>query len=573
MALLNYVDKLSNAGTWNSSGDYRLIFTGDGHITTHGIDYTALFTNATTGRGLVTSPAASTPLSLLTSKNEWRGIESDASKISTNTDFIPTVGYVHQYLSIVDVMKFKGVITQNGQTYEVTSNGSTTSGFPKTCEAGDTYRVSLATGTTVGQFAGKAAQSGDLLICTKDSTACENTATYWVLVHTNIHGEGSLEINGSSNKIIFYGSGSGTIYAPTQGGTAGYILQSNGTNKVPTWVDVQFSDNKLYFGAKEVDLSSLKTTIGALTLQIGGTTQATYSGSTTTFNIPIASSTALGVVKIGDHIISNSGTISVPLVDANNNGVVPKISGSNTAVAGDLILVGTTSDGAIWKKLPIGVDTWRSIFVGSAQLLESGTDSGNLTFVGDGKTTVTGNNGTISITSTWRDVKVGTTSIGDNALTLKQGSNITLANNSGTVTISATDTTYTAGTGLKLEGTKFNLLPATSNDLGGIQLGFTNTDGSKKYAVQVDSNNKAYVEVPWQNENTWREILVDTKSIDKKDGNGTITKRRSLKFMPSEEIHIIADNTQTTDIYELSFGLQWYNISKAAAGQNPYEYV
>jgi hypothetical protein len=114
MALLNYVDKLLNAGTWNSSNDYRLIFTGDGHITTHGVDYTALFNESSTLRGLVSSPAAGTPLSLLTSENKWRGIESSTDQVSTNTDYIPTVGYVHQYLSIVDVMKFKGVITQDG---------------------------------------------------------------------------------------------------------------------------------------------------------------------------------------------------------------------------------------------------------------------------------------------------------------------------------------------------------------------------------------------------------------------------------------------------------------------------
>jgi hypothetical protein len=91
----------------------------------------------------------------------------------------------------------------------------------------------LAGGIAKGSFAGKDAQSGDLLVCTKDSTNCANTAEYWVLVHTNIHGVGSLQINGTSNEIIFYGSGSGTIYAPTGGGTAGYILQAKGNNAVP----------------------------------------------------------------------------------------------------------------------------------------------------------------------------------------------------------------------------------------------------------------------------------------------------------------------------------------------------
>lgn len=556
MALLNYVDKLSNAGAWNNSKDYRLIFTGDGHITTHGVDYTALFNQSPTLRGLVSSPLEDTPLSLLTSENSWRGIESDITKTSENTDYIPTVGYVHQYLSIVDVMKFKGVITQDGQTYKVTSNGTTTNGFPTICEAGDTYRVSLAGGIDKGSFAGKEnAQSGDLLICTKDSTSCTNTSDYWVLVHTNIHGEGSLKINGTSNSIIFYGSGSGTIYAPTGGGTAGQILQARGNNAVPEWVDVTFSDNKLQFGVKEIDLSSLKTTIGALTLQIGGTDVVRYSGSDTVFNVPTASNTVLGVVKIGDNIVHNSGTIGVPLVANTNNGVVPKISDSGIATSGDLILVGDTSS-ATWKKLPVGVDTWRSIYVGNTELLGTGTNSGSLKFVGNGKTSVTGNGDTISITSSWRDIKIQNTSIEDNVLNLIQGDNITLVNSNGAVTISATDTTYTAGVGLRLNNTEFNLLPATSNTLGGIQLGYTNTD--KKYAVQVDSNNKAYVEVPWYNENTWREIRI----------NGTSIGDKILDIRPSEEIHVVVDNDSTTDVYEIGFGLQWYNINT-----EKYEYV
>ena len=119
MALLNYVDKLLNAGTWNSSDDYRLIFTGDGHITTHGIDYTALFNDSSTLRGLVSSPAANAPLSLLTSNNTWVKIETDLGTTTkpVNINNIPNIDYVHKYmnnqLSAVDAMRFKGVVYLN----------------------------------------------------------------------------------------------------------------------------------------------------------------------------------------------------------------------------------------------------------------------------------------------------------------------------------------------------------------------------------------------------------------------------------------------------------------------------
>lgn len=43
----------------------------------------------------------------------------------------------------------------------------------------------------------------------------------------------------------------------------------------------------------------------------------------------------------------------------------------------------------------------------------------------------------------------------------------------------------------------FNLEAATPEALGGIKTGFTEAEGTKQYAVQLDENNKAYVEVPW----------------------------------------------------------------------------
>ena len=52
------------------------------------------------------------------------------------------------------------------------------------------------------------------------------------------------------------------------------------------------------------------------------------------------------------------------------------------------------------------------------------------------------------------------------------------------------------------EYTNFTLEPAASDALGGIKIGY-NASG-KNYAVQLDSNNKAYVNVPWSN--TWNAL-------------------------------------------------------------------
>jgi hypothetical protein len=81
----------------------------------------------------------------------------------------------------------------------------------------------------------------------------------------------------------------------------------------------------------------------------------------------------------------------------------------------------------------------------------------------------------------------------------KDDKKLTLTSNSGTVT------SITAGTGLTtnpatgITGTgSISLNAAGDNALGGIKLGYTDsTVGTKNYAVNVDTNGKAYVNVPW----------------------------------------------------------------------------
>lgn len=63
--------------------------------------------------------------------------------------------------------------------------------------------------------------------------------------------------------------------------------------------------------------------------------------------------------------------------------------------------------------------------------------------------------------------------------------------------------------------------PATANDLGGIKIGYTQS--GKNYPVQLDSNNKAYVNVPWQSGSGGSNVAWGTTSNHKAtltvDGN------------------------------------------------------
>lgn len=103
--------------------------------------------------------------------------------------------------------------------------------------------------------------------------------------------------------------------------------------------------------------------------------------------------------------------------------------------------------------------------------------------------------------NTWRKIIVGDkyldNSISSGDLTIQAGANTQINLNSNILTISSSyvDTLYNAGIGLSLDGNNtFNLQVAKSDSLGGIKIGYTSTDTT--YAVNLDNDNNAYVEVP-----------------------------------------------------------------------------
>ena len=56
--------------------------------------------------------------------------------------------------------------------------------------------------------------------------------------------------------------------------------------------------------------------------------------------------------------------------------------------------------------------------------------------------------------------------------------------------------------GIEAEANKYVLHVATDSSLGGIKIGYTENAGEKKYKVQVSSDGKAFVYVPWTDTNT-----------------------------------------------------------------------
>lgn len=310
MALLNFANTYAEISgnlslPESASGEYvKLFFSKDGHIISHGKDFTPTFTP--TVRGLV-------PISSGKSTEIFRGNATWAEITTTdlpmaentsvnNTTTLFTTQQVHQIINASfaanDAMRYKGTITYSNGSYTThTVAGVEVQGFPTKCEVGDTYRV-----TSQGTYAGQTCSAGDLLICIQDGTGSGlNTAAYWTAVEANINGQVKHTVNGTSIYVYSNSTNTFTIYAPTTGGTQGQVLLSNGS-AAPTWA----AQSTLVVGeAKKVS--------NALSLGVGltfGTTGVTYNGSAArTISLVAATTTTIGGVIVDKD--SKNKTISV----------------------------------------------------------------------------------------------------------------------------------------------------------------------------------------------------------------------------------------------------------------------
>lgn len=315
MALLNFANTYAEISgnlslPESTSGDFvKLFFSKDGHIISHGKDFTPTFTPNMRGLVPVSSGKAT---EIFRGNATWAEITtadlpiaSSVSDAITNgtasTTILNTqqiVEYVGNAFAANDAMRYKGTITYSNGNYTThTVAGVEVQGFPTKCEVGDTYRV-----TSQGTYAGQTCSAGDLLICIQDGTGSGlNTAAYWTAVEANINGQVKHTVNGTSIYVYSNSTNTFTIYAPTTSGTQGQVLLSNGSS-APVWA----AQSTLVVGeAKKVS--------NALSLGAGltfGASGATYDGSVArTVSLVAATTTTIGGVIVDKD--STNKTISV----------------------------------------------------------------------------------------------------------------------------------------------------------------------------------------------------------------------------------------------------------------------
>jgi len=216
-------------------------------------------------------------------------------------------------------------------------------------------------------------------------------------------------------------------------------------------------------------ISGVKTVTGTLNL-----TGATIDGFTTTGGVVIGGDLTVN----GTTTTVNSTTVTVDDKNIELGSVTsPTDAGAD---GGGITLKGTTDKTFNWVD---ATDAWTSsehlnLLTGKEYYI-NGTQVLSSTTLGSGVTTSSLTSvGTIG-TGTWQGTTIGTayggtgqTSYADGELligntatgslakaTLTAGTNVTITNGNGTISIAATDTntTYTAGDGLDLTGTEFSL--------------------------------------------------------------------------------------------------------------------
>lgn len=354
MALLNFANTYAEISgnlslPESTSGDFvKLFFSKDGHIISHGKDFTPTFTPNMRGLVPISSGKAT---EIFRGNATWAEITTAdlpiASSISdaitngtASTTILNTqqiVEYVGNAFAANDAMRYKGTITYSNGNYTThTVAGVEVQGFPTKCEVGDTYRV-----TSQGTYAGQTCSAGDLLICIQDGTGSSlNTTAYWTVVEANINGQVKHTVNGTSIYVYSNSTNTFTIYAPTTSGTQGQVLLSNGSS-APIWA----AQSTLVVGeAKKVS--------NALSLRAGltfGASGATYDGSVArTVSLVAATTTTIGGVIVDKD--STNKTISV-------------------TSAGSIYLTKQNVINALGYD-PASKDTWRPITIGGVSIGE-----------------------------------------------------------------------------------------------------------------------------------------------------------------------------------------------------------
>ena len=499
MALLNFSKTYENIknkiGTTGYLQSTDLLFTEDGHIVTHGVDYIPW------GNGTIPIEKLPVDNTKVDNKHLW---DSATIQSKINNSFLAN-----------EAMRFKGSISIEDNAYKINGVATPDGKLPKG-EVGDTYRVS-----SKGSYGSNICELGDLLICYESGTTKENDR--WTVVQTNINGYSIFTINGRQfNLYTTDSTASFKIYAPTESGTDGQILLWNDSKAV--WAD-----------RSALNIGKSLTTGRSSGLKIG--TDNIYNGSADrTISLLQATTDSIGGVIIDkDGLQLNGKPKTVTDGQATLNGATISISSTGVIYLTKKNIINALGyapegQGAV-------VSTWRPIKVNGTDFLDNDANGASLN-IGSGNSTIaitksTDNSGKVSF-----DVNLGydrtqdTSTSGLKRVAVKAGTNANLGK-------------------LYVEIPEYDVV---SNTINGLAPKIIKTETAKitpNYYILAskEGTSASWYKLDINEINTWRPISIATKDL----GN------RSLQIVETDNIVFTYNEAEFNQGKTATFGieLQW----------------
>ena len=505
MALLNFSQTYESIhdkiGTPGYLQETDLLFTKDGHIVTHGVDYTPW------GRdGII--PINRLPIATA----------GDDPSDNTLWTSLTIQNKINNSFLANEAMRFKGSIGIEGRDYTINGTPTPDGTLPKG-EVGDTYRVS-----TNGRYGGNDCEVGDLLICYESGATKGDDG--WTVVQTNINGYSTFQVNGTPYQL--YTTGSTTpfeIYAPTSAGSAaGQILLWNGNEAV--WA-----------GRDALNIGQYLRASNGLWIGTSNTEDNTgYNGSADkTIRLLQATTDSIGGVIIDkDGLQLNGKPTEVTDSRATVNGATISISPEGVIYLTQKNIINAL--GYAPEGMGAVKSTWRPIKVNDKDFLDSNAAGASLN-IGSKNSTIaitksTDNSGKVSF-----DVNLGYDTANDTSTSeLKR------------VAVKA------GGEGTNL-GRLYVEIPeyaVVSNEINGLapQIITNETDKiTPNYYILAskEGTNASWYQLDINEINTWRPISID--------GNDIGSKKFSI--VDSQNIYIGVNQNSESDTYEIGFELQW----------------
>ncbi len=298
-----------------------------------------------------------------------------------------------------------------------------------------------------------------------------------------------------------------TLYTKTDNDTVTVKGSKRNTDGTVTALDVKVdeADSATYAtsagGATNVTTNINGQAISSI-FESNGTTvkAATNAGTATNYSATGGIATALGD-KINTSAIANNLTTTTTgkVLDASQGKVL--LDTINTKIAGAFVYKGSVDDYADLEDITNqkAGDVYNVV---NESVVDGKTYPAGTNFAWETKTEggawdpLGGSFNLTEATSTeLGGIKIGYTENGKNYP-------VELSSGKAFVNVPWTDdnTTYSAGDGLDLTGTVFSLNSASTTEIGGIKTGYV--ESGKNYPVEVDASSNAYVNVPWTDTDT-----------------------------------------------------------------------